>query len=411
MVPPSAVLQPRWRAVTLALWVVLAILSVRLTWKAISGAGRPTHGFVTYYTASRELLAGVPPERFYDDGWFRHRVRRQLPTVVDIYGPNLPTTALSAIPLAWLPYRVARMTWAVVQLGLYAAALWWLARACGFTGWTRPAWLTLGVVWQPAVDDLVHGQAYVPMLLLCTLAWRAWASPDVRDRWLGLAVGAMAVLKAAGLLLWPVLALSRRWRAVLTGAAIVAVVCGSTLPWFGFGAWRAWAGRAVGLAGHPSLSVTAYQTQVGFSRRLFVWDRHGNPEPLLDAPGLGVLTAMIVFGGSAALTLWAAHRARGADATFAAAVLFALAGSPVSLDYHYTLALVPVAIVLAGVRTLTRPIRLAAVAAILALGGDLPYGSVELTGPLVLLAYPRLYGAGALWAIALATAVRRRKDG
>ncbi len=397
----------RERAVRLALWVVLAVLATRVLWKALSGAAGPTHGFVTYYTASRELLGGTAAERLYDDAWFRARVRQQLPTVADIYGPNLPTTALAATPLAWMSYRVARMIWAALHLALYAAALWWLARACGFNTWELPAWLTLGAVWQPALDDLVHGQAYVVMLLLCTMAWRCWESPGVRDRCLGLAVGVMLVLKAAGLLLWPVLAAARRWRAVLSGVAVALAVCVATLPLLGLEAWRVWAARLATLTAHPSLSVTAYQAQLGFGRRLFVEDPQWNPEPVFDARFLGVVVPVMLFAGSAFLTLWAARRAPRSDAVFAASVLLTLMGSPVSLEYHYTMALLPVGIVLARVRLrLAQPIGLLAIAAVLALGGDLPYRSAELTGPLVLLAYPRLYGAAVLWAIALFLAVR-----
>src|SRR5207247_1395189 len=89
---------------------------------------------------------------------------------------------------------------------------------------------------------------------------------------------------------------------------------------------------------------------------------------------------------------------------FAAWAALSVVLSPVSLDYHYSLVLPSIAIVLAYWRD-TRPARafsLVVAAAIVLIGAPLPYKSPMLSvGGWALLAYPKLYGALLIWAAAL----------
>ena len=79
---------------TKLLWGIVIILSVYFIHFVITNADRPTHGFGTYYTASRLLVEGEDVSRFYDDDWFSSNVKRFVPEVYEIYYINLPTTSL-----------------------------------------------------------------------------------------------------------------------------------------------------------------------------------------------------------------------------------------------------------------------------------------------------------------------------
>ena len=150
------------------------------------------------------------------------------------------------------------------------------------------------------------------------------------------------------------------------------------------------------------------QTQLSFFRHLFVYDEQWNPGPLVDLPRVGVVLswigAIVLLGVSTAVALMRRH----ADLLFAAFVLLGLVLSPVSLDYHYVMALLSIALLLShwqyrmvswGGLTLT-------VGAIL-IAVDLPYRSAELAdGAWALLAYPKLYGALLLWGLALVSCLR-----
>ena len=80
-----------WRNVAA---VILAIFT-------LFSAGSITHGFVSYYTASRLLVTGELGPQAYDDRWFGAYVQDLTHSSVrEIFTPNPPTMALMALPLA-----------------------------------------------------------------------------------------------------------------------------------------------------------------------------------------------------------------------------------------------------------------------------------------------------------------------
>ena len=92
-------------------WTAAAALGIRMSVWLAHSVGQPSHGFVSHYAASRLVLEGRDVARFYDDAWFRSQVARFEPTVIDLYGANLPTTSLLLLPLAPLDYHSARTLW------------------------------------------------------------------------------------------------------------------------------------------------------------------------------------------------------------------------------------------------------------------------------------------------------------
>jgi hypothetical protein len=107
-----------------------------------------------------------------------------------------------------------------------------------------------------------------------------------------------------------------------------------------------------------------------------------------------------------AISLYVAWRAREASARallFSCLLLASLVVSPFSLDYHYTLALLPLAILWGRVIS-NRDARLAALTGLATclLLVDLPQRPLfDAHGFGSLLAYPKLYGALLLWALGI----------
>ena len=82
--------------------MILAIFTV-------FSAGSITHGFVSYYTASKLLAGGELGPLAYDDRWFGAKVQQLTASSVrEIFTPNPPTMALMALPLAGLDAQRAR---------------------------------------------------------------------------------------------------------------------------------------------------------------------------------------------------------------------------------------------------------------------------------------------------------------
>jgi hypothetical protein len=176
----------------------------------------------------------------------------------------------------------------------------------------------------------------------------------------------------------------------------------ATLPWFGLEAWGLSFHASMTLVTGPEPAITAYQTLPGFARHLFVVGPF-SPRPLYASPPLAQL---VEYGGAALLLSGAtivSLRARNRDLSFVAFVMIGLILSPLALDYHYMLALVPIAILAARLaRRQRRWLFLILTAAYALIAADLPYRSPALTeGAWAILAYPKLYGALLLWGLAM----------
>lgn len=378
------------------LWLLASLLIVRFTIRSVEAAREPAHGFVAHYAASRLSLARAVPADLYEDERFEQAVRRYEPDVTDIFGANPPTAVLAALPLAGLDYPAARMAWTVFSLLGWLLAVAWLTRTLRLDGLWAPAFLSVAAVFQPATENLAHGQFHVLVLLLVLLAWQG--DRGERPRVTGKALGAALALKAAGGVFWLLLIRRSRWRALAWGVATVLALAGLATFLLGAGVWPAFLDRAGDTAASGSLSVTAYQTVPGLLRRLLVRDAIWNPAPLVDLKAVGIVLSWTVVAALVVYSLVASRRIDGTRA-FAAFAALALATSPVSLDYHYVLAIFPAAVAFARSRRGTPNATLfLGVAALAAIAIDLPYRSAALAnGVLALLAYPKLYGVLVLW--------------
>lgn len=376
-------------------------MALRMVPFAVDAATRPSYGFVAYYTAARLLDEGAGVRNFYDDVWFNARVETYTPGIRDIYRPNPPTTAWFVLPLAGLDYGRARAAWSLVNLVALAAAVAWLLGQAALRGVWAPAFVALVLLYHPLRANLAQGQAYALLLGLLVLAWHGYRRR--REAVVGLALGTMLAFKLAAPLVWVLLAVQRRWQALAWGAATALGAVLLSLPWVGADAWPAYLSLLTRLSDRPELAVTAYQSQFGLIHHLLAPDARWNPGAPFDAPALADWLTWLSAGLLIGVSAYRAHRAGTSDLIFGAFVILGIVVSPLSLAYHYVLLLLPAALLMAWAQGSGHTwATLILVAALAAVAADLPYRSPRLAGGIwSLLAYPKLYGAWALWGLAL----------
>ncbi len=414
----------RWsRWVRLLLWLGAAAAGVRWGVFLVPAFSRPSHGFVAYYTASRLLAEGADPARNYDVDWFMAQIARFQPGAADVH-INPPPANWLLLPLVELDYTAARQVWSALSLLCLAVVVtWWMWR-WRWQGVWLPLFLTLVFLFQPVWANFYLGQIYTFLLGLLTAAWAAYRQR--RDGWLGAILALLGVMKLAGVFIWLLPLQQRRWRVFLWGGVAAAGLL--LVTWPGWPTWEAYLTLLRNLSSQPERAVTAYQTWLSWSHHFFTYDAQWNPAPVWALPALADWLYGLGAVGMVGLTVWLARPGERAptaaadvigrsDLLFAAAVILGLVLSPLALDYHYPLLLLPIFILLQWARQLwlarQKPdwrVWLPLLLGVFAVAADLPYRSPRLAdGWWALLAYPKLYGALLLWGLALWGC--RRDDG
>jgi hypothetical protein len=387
-----------------AFWLGAVVLGTRLLLQVSRAARQPSDGFAAYYTSARLLSQGERADRFYEDSWFRSQTEHLAPGASDIYNVNPPTAAVLALPLIAFDHDMARLVWTGLNLALVAVSLTAVAWQLGLHGLRLPAFVCIATAFQPLHANFQHGQAYVLLLGLLLLVWIGFRQR--RPAMLGVGLGLMLVLKTAAIPLWLLFLVRRQWKALGWGLLTTVVVVMISLPRLGIEAWSTYVRLLPGLAAAPSLAVTAYQSQLGFFHHLLIFDPQWNPHPWLNVPWLGFWLPALAMLAMLVASARAARRADAPDLVLALFVMASILLSPVALDYHYVLALLPVAILLAHLPSWGSLDSLIAglgwLTAVAAIGLNLPYQSAAIQGGAwALLAYPKLYGAILLWILAM----------
>lgn len=142
----------------------------------------------------------------------------------------LPTMYPVLAVLAALPYQHAKLIMAAVNVALVISILWILLRLTGFSP-TAPRgllFLACGLALAPVHTCISQGQfslAVTALILAALVAERAG-----REAWMGVAIALAGALKPQMAVAFGVYyLLARRWRAVLAGAAVTAVLAAISL--------------------------------------------------------------------------------------------------------------------------------------------------------------------------------------
>jgi len=404
------------REVRVALALAAAGLILFAVCSARPAAGELSYGFASYYTAARLVRDGAEPARFYENRWFLERsIDYGFVETPDVYFVNPPPMALLFLPLTVFSPERADVAWTLANLALLAASLAVIFAALRDAGlqldWRGPlpwALLALALVFNPIWENMRFGQLYVLLLLFLSLALRAYLRGQ--DPGLGFWLGILLATKSAGLLLWVLPLLARRYRALAWGAGTVAGVALLTVPLLGVEVWREYVNRLPGLFNQPWSGVTAYQTTTSLIHHtLHIEPRSNGGASIVDWPGvvapLATLTNAVIFG-VAVLAGWVfardveSGRLRLARFSLLSGLLVPL--QPLGEEHHYTLMLPAVMASLLLALELDVGARrglmlLLASLATLLIAAPLHHTHPSLApGFRALLAYPKLYGGIAL---------------
>jgi len=388
------------------LWGILIILSVYFIYFVIVNADKQSHGFATYYTASRLLDEREDVSRFYDDDWFSSNVKRFSPEVYEIYHVNLPTTSLIMLPLVKFDYSNARIIWTIFNLIMLFTVVLFLLQKFNYKDIWVPLIIILFLSFQPLYANFLFGQAYIIVFCLLVVAWYAYVSGN--EKLLGVAIGLIFVFKSAGFLFWLFLILQQRWKSLVWGLLTVSVVILFSLPWIGIDAWQTYIEKITSLVSNPSSSVTAYQTLHSFFHHLTIFNKVWNPEPLVNLPLLGNLLSIFSVLTITGVSSFIALKNKKSEIVFGAFIIAGVLISPASLDYHYTILLLPFLLLINNIRKDSSAILwVMLLITIFLIAAYLPYASPRFAkGFWAIFAYPKLYGAIGLWGLFIRAAYR-----
>ena len=368
-----------------------------------------TDGFAGYYTIGH--IAVYTPEQLalaYDEAWYGPQVvLLSAPGVREVFKNQPPPGSLLLAPLVWLPYPTARLVWLLLNLGFLVVSLMLLARA---VRWPARAGLWIApfcLLYRPVYENLRQGQMYLWLLVWLCLALWALATGPARPRAYalgGVMLGLLLIFKTAVIWLWPLLALARRWQILLWGGITAAAVALLSLFYFGLAPWRAYLDQMPLLFSMPDRYATGYQTITSLFGHLFVAAPPFSPAPVAHLPALATALTLTVQMTTLVITA-RGQRMLGTDhagrvLSLALLLSLAIANAPLGEGYHYTLILPALLMAAWWAWTARLPWpqwALLALAALL-LSAPWPYQSPQLSaGWWALLAYPRVYGAYALW--------------
>ncbi len=378
---------------TRTLWAIALILFVYFIYQVTINATKPTHGFSSYYTASKLLVEGENVSQFYNNDWFRTNLAKYVPGIFEIYNVNLPTTSLMLLPLTPFDYNTARIIWIIFNCLLLIFTLNYLFKKLEFQKDWIPFILVIFLLFQPLYANIVFAQVYI--LIFSVLTFALFGYKSGKQTLSGILIGFMIILKTFGLILFVLLLIQKKWRTILWMLVTIIFVSLISLPWIGTNAWFVYADKILQFSSLPSLSVTAYQTIHSFFYHFTVYNQQWNPYPVINLPLLGKLLTVSFSLFLLAAVIFYAFRQKSPELSFSIFIIAGVVLSPVSLDYHYVVLLLPILIFIKWFRENNTKLLWILLFLFYALiAASLHYSSSKITaGWVAIFAYPKLYGA------------------
>ena len=300
-----------------ALPIIAIIVFVLVVGATLAAAGNTLgFDFLAYHQAAVRVLNGQPlyDMSFQTTGGFGlfYYPPTFAPLIV-LFGLLSATTAV----WTWTAILIASFAAGVVILPVSRTVRWWVV-------------LLAGLSW-PFVYAVKLGQVGPILFLLFAIGWR-WLDDPVR---LGAsaALGTAVKLQPAIIFVWAIL--TRRWAALLTGAAVLGVLAIAATLLGGANAWSDFAvlvrqvGDPITTAHNFTPGAVAYQ--LGGSREI--------------ASFVQLACTFVVLGTVVAAARWAT-----AEASYLVAVIASQLLSPILWDHYAMLLLLPVAYLCAAGR-------------------------------------------------------------
>jgi hypothetical protein len=360
----------------------------------IFSARSTTHGFVSYYTASRLLVSGELGPRAYDDQWFGEIVQRITSSSVrEIFIPNPPTMALMAVPLVGMGPQPARAIWLGVSLAAFIGGVSALTRYRARKNRDVSIPLLMLMLLAPAVfTNLRIGQGY--LIVFALFAGATVMLLKHRDRSAGMFLGLLLALKTSGVALALLLIVRRRWAAISAAALTALVLAIVITPFIDASMWWIYPSQVRAYVARPASSVTAYQTTLGMFRHLCIADPQWNPSPAASCGAIAFAAPTVIIAIATLVTLLLARRSTSTESWIAAGTTLSVLSLPAVAEPHFVLMAIPLALLR------LHTIEILVIGALLMV--PLEYTAERFTaGWWALLAYPRLYAAWLLWAASI----------
>ena len=406
---PDQLTQNRAMLLRVLGWIAAAVSALVLLSAIAARLDRPTMDFHSYFTAAHLVTEGQPVASFYDDEWFKREASRFAP-LEEIYGPNVPTTALFFAPVAIFQSEVdAHLAWTAASFVLLILFVEGLVRIASASA-ARPYWYVAAFLAQPVKENLIQGQAYIVVALGLVLFLKWWK--DNREAQAGVMLAGLFAYKSIGFVLWPLALVTGRWRVVAWGVATLAMIVALTWPVIGLDGWLAYLNSMQQVMTTRPICATAYQSVQGFFQHLFsAGGNWGTPAWALPVETVRWTCSVLVLGFTL-ITLYLAARHRDDELAIGASILLCLFLVPLSQAHTYVLAFVPIAQLFRRLGGTSVRWEVAALwfgaAAIMV---PTPYRSLRLVdGWASVIAYPKLYGALVLWGLCIMLMAQKKRS-
>lgn len=234
-----------------------------------------------------------------------------------------PIMAVIGLPLSYLPYFWAVISWMLFELGCLLAAVVLIVKHFGGRSATTPVLVTacafLG--WQPLFIELYHGQVMTLILLLLTLVWLSLrAGKDVKA---GVYLGIVISIK---LYAWPLaifLLLKRRWRTPVAAGIVFVAANALLVPWVG---------GATIVDYYSRVGAMVFEEYKFYPQNFSAW--------CLGLRSFGLAGALITSVSVLVWSLGLALRSKDFDSGFAIMLAAATILQPISW-IHYMITLLP----------------------------------------------------------------------
>jgi hypothetical protein len=333
------------------LWAGLGIVAILVQLPALAPVAWPPRDIISDFyqdwASARNPSQGLPVYAEHAVTVPRYIGRVDPVCMRNRVNAHPPTSVLLTLPFAGLDYRAGLLAWNLASLGLLGVSLAIVGRQLAIR---PPAWAVLPasallMFCRPLVQQLIHGQWNLVLLVLVVGAWAADRSD--RPRLAGALVGAATAIKLFPGFLFLYFLLRRRWSALVAGFLTLAALTCLTVAVLGAGAYRDYARDVLPQLG-SFRSSWFNSSLVGFWTRLFdPATQEEHVEPLWRSAAAARAGILISWAAVTASVTWVVLRAwtrRALDHAFGLAVTGMLLLSPTTWDHGFLLLLLPVAV-------------------------------------------------------------------
>jgi Glycosyltransferase family 87/WD40-like Beta Propeller Repeat len=374
---------------------VLVLLGCYLFGHTLPRAWRSLNtDFPNYYLAARLVREGVDPSRAYEWIWLqREKDHRDIDQRVIGLVPITPFSTLAIWPLTGFPPLLAKHAWLLLNLALLVPIAWLMGSVSGLS--LLQVGCLLGLSF-PLHRNLLYGQYYIVLLGILTAA--CWAIQRQRNRMAGSLIALGVAVKIFPVILSLHFIRKKNWVALLA-CLLTGILCLLvSVSVFGWSLHRTyllqvlpWTLRGEVLDPY-NLSSSSLSTLL---HRLFIFEPQLNAHPALHAPWLfPILHPTFQLAFLLPALLWIDTRESSPariSLEWSALLLATLTLTPLPASYHFTVLVLPVAILCGRLLQERRTALLVVVIALYLAVGYPGWNTAPVDGWQALLHVKRLY--------------------